>query len=310
MNKKVVVIVILVILIIGIAVGAYFIMSSGVSNPCARYTAQSSNISRECILHMWKNITGCTSTMNSDQLAYYVQVTKPSTAPVVTINGTSVSGRSQTLGGMKGDANLWASLSTMNHREGCYGTDMSKWPKNLLKNDAEYIAYTNKVKDWVYTNVKAIGAFVKINPGVLDIERGGIIMGNYPNEFSAGGNSQLNIEMHTDRKPRLFINGGAIDWRVNDPIPLNTWAHIAFVLKDDRIEYYRDGILKDTRTGAPPVLARIPAVKVGYDNRENSLQQVPNKLQVSNLLISQGGNSVAWPSTFVNDLFTKYKPTM
>jgi hypothetical protein len=310
MNKKVIVIVILVILIIGIAVGAYFIMSSRESgNPCASYTDQSSNISRQCILHMWKNIAGCISTPTSDQLAYYEQITKPVGSPAVTINGASVAAGARTLGSMTGDAKLWASLSTMNHREGCYGTDMSKWPKNLLKNDAEYIAYTNKVKDWVYTNVKAIGTFVKINPGVLDTERGGIIMGNYPNEFSAGGNSQLNIEIHTGRKPRLFINGGAIDWRVNDPIPLNTWAHIAFVLKDDRIEYYRDGVLKETRTGAPPVLARISAVKIGYDNRENSLSSVPNKLQVSNLLISQGGNSMAWSSSFINNLFTKYKPT-
>lgn len=326
-KKKVVIIVIVILLIIVIGVVAYTMSSStpapAVStaqrpvevapvNPCAQYTDDSSNISRECILHMWKNIAGCPNSMTPSMLSYYEQVTKPSTAPVVTIDGRPVSGGSQTLGRMTNDARLWASLSTMMHREGCYGTDMSKWPKNLLRNDAEYIAYTDKVKDWVYTNVKAIGAFVKINPGVLDTERAGIIMGNFPNEFSAGGNSQLGVEIHTERRARIYINGGYIDWKPEEPIPLNTWTHIAFVLKDDRIEYYRDGVLKQTVMGTPekptPVLARVPNIKVGYDNRANSLQQVPNKLQVSNLLISQGGNSMAWTSSFVNELFTKYKP--
>lgn len=316
MNKKVVIVIILVLLIAVIGGVTYYFMMP--KKPCGGYTDTSSNISRECIIDMWKNVAGCPNSLAPSMLAYYTQITKPVGSPAVTIDGKSVAAAGRTLGAITADARLWASLATNMHREACYGTDPSKWPKNLLKTQADYEAYSNRVGAFTLTNVKAVGAFVKINPDVLDTQRAGIIFGNYPEPIvtttgtppTPTGNSQLAMEIHLERKPRLFINDFAIDWKVNDQIPLNTWAHVAFVLRDDKIEYYRDGVLKETRTGAPPVLARVPNIKYGYDNRPNSIQQVPNKMQVSNLLISQGTNSVAWTAANVAALFANYKPAV
>lgn len=139
-TKKKIVIFILVIFIVALVAGGIYLVitpsskqattpSASVSsvNPCATYTDTSFNISRECILHMWNNIAGCPNTP-SDIIDYYAQTTKPVGAPSITINGSSVASASRTLGAMKADAKLWATLPDTAHRTKCYGSDKSKWP--------------------------------------------------------------------------------------------------------------------------------------------------------------------------------------
>jgi hypothetical protein len=158
----------------------------------------------------------------------------------------------------------------------------------LLTNQADFISYST-LKNFSYTKLKSFGAWINLNPDVLDTDRAGILMGNYPATIS-DTNSELNIEIHTERKPRIYINRGAIDWKPNDPIPLNTWTHIAFVIKPNSIEYYRDGILKETIQTTPPSLQQITNIKFGYDNRNPPFYA---KFKLKNVLVG----STEWSSS-------------
>lgn len=148
-TKKKIVIFILVIFIVALVAGGIYLVitpsskqattpSASVSsvNPCATYTDTSFNISRECILHMWNNIAGCPNTP-SDIIDYYAQTTKQVGAPSITINGSSVASASRTLGAMKADAKLWATLPDNDRRTACYGTDRTKWPYTPLSKGVE-----------------------------------------------------------------------------------------------------------------------------------------------------------------------------
>lgn len=155
----------------------------------------------------------------------------------------------------------------------------------VLTEKREFISYS-KLKNFSYNSLKSIGAWVKLNKNVLDAERPGIIMGNYPET----ANTNLNIEIHQNRKPRIYINMGALDWLVNDNIPLDTWVHIAFVLKNNSIEYYRDGVLKQTLERIPPTIGLINNIKFGYDNRGSPFY---GKFKIKNVLV---GNT-EWSTT-------------
>ena len=125
MNKKLIIIAILLIAILGLITYLIIQYIGNSKNPCYRYEDSDSNISRECILHVWNNIAGCPNTP-SDIIDYYEQTSKPSGTS--TINGTTVSGVNRTLASIISDAKAWASLPSTNHRTKCYGTDTSKWP--------------------------------------------------------------------------------------------------------------------------------------------------------------------------------------
>ncbi len=165
----------------------------------------------------------------------------------------------------------------------------------LLTNQTDFISYST-LKNFSYRNLKSFGAWINLNPEVLDTERAGILMGNYLATISAT-NSELGIEIHTERKPRIYINRGAIDWKPNDPIPLNTWTHIAFIIKPNSIEYYRDGILKETRQGTPPIIEQLNNLKFGYDNRTPPFYA---KFKLKNVLVG----TTEWTSADFNKIIS------
>jgi hypothetical protein len=76
-------------------------------DPCGSFASTSTNISQACYDKIWKDV-GCTTK-----------------APVMQPNDWI---SNQTLDGVKTDSNLWATLDTDHHRQGCYGTTAGKQP--------------------------------------------------------------------------------------------------------------------------------------------------------------------------------------
>jgi hypothetical protein len=165
----------------------------------------------------------------------------------------------------------------------------------LLTNQTDFISYST-LKNFSYRNLKSFGAWINLNPEVLDTERAGVLMGNYPSTIS-DTNSELGIEIFTNRRPRIYINRGAIDWAVDESIPLNTWTNIAFVIKPNSIEYYRDGILKQTRQGTPPIIEQLTNLKFGYDNRNPPFYA---KFKLKNVLVG----TTEWTSADFNKIIS------
>ena len=76
-------------------------------DPCGSFASTSTNVSQACYDKIWKD-AGCTTkarVIQSDEWLY-----------------------NQTLDTVKSDSNLWATLDTDHHREGCYGTTAGKQP--------------------------------------------------------------------------------------------------------------------------------------------------------------------------------------
>ncbi len=160
---------------------------------------------------------------------------------------------------------------------------------DLLNNKNEFIAYsTSSNAKTSFDAIKSVGCWVKLNPNTTDTERQGIIMGNYPT-----GPQVLNVEV-VSRRTRIYMNGGVLDWFPTDILPIDTWAHILFVIKASTIEYYRDGVLKETFTapsaaplnGLVPVQGTISNIKYGYDNRGNDVSVNAPNFKVANMFVS------------------------
>lgn len=155
---------------------------------------------------------------------------------------------------------------------------------SLLTNRTEFNTYSINNTNRVFVKgISAVGCWIKLNPDVTDSIRPGIIMGNYdtfPN--------QINVEIHQYRRPRIYINRGAINWLPNDNLPLDTWTHILFnISSPSTIDYYRDGILKESFSGVIPSITNITNIKYGYDNRGSDVSANAPNFKIANMFISE-----------------------
>ena len=116
-------------------------------------------------------------------------------------------------------------------------------------------------------------AFVNVPSGYSG--RVGIMAGNNPN-----GNT-INWEIHSNGKPRLYWNGGAVDWRVNTDVRTGTWKHVAFVVNQDGTEAkcYVDGILVESRSGTFASIVPSGATVIGGDHRAGNSQAFKGQLK-------------------------------
>jgi hypothetical protein len=80
-----------------------------VPNPCATYALGDTNLSDECLKNIWAS-NGCIN------------------ESTVNIPNAKTWWKAQTHQGVKDDMRQWATLTSTLHREGCYGTDRSRWP--------------------------------------------------------------------------------------------------------------------------------------------------------------------------------------
>jgi hypothetical protein len=152
MSKKVIIVVFALILIIAIIVGVYITVmtdekqsdnstlksppvqdgpgippipppASQIIDPCAEYTSTSKGISQACYDKIWKDV-GCTTTGKADASTSWA--------------------KDKTYDQLVYDSKLWATWTDNTHREGCYGTDRTKWPnlgpwKNLNAGNNAYV---------------------------------------------------------------------------------------------------------------------------------------------------------------------------
>ena len=80
-----------------------------VVDPCAGYTSSSKGISEACYDKIWKDV-GCT---NAGHLASA---------------GAYTWAKDVTYDGIFNDAKFWSTSTDVRVREGCYGSDRTKWP--------------------------------------------------------------------------------------------------------------------------------------------------------------------------------------
>lgn len=173
---------------------------------------------------------------------------------------------------------------------------------NLLTNKTEFEDYSNSPDAKTsFPSIKTVGFWIKLNPNVSDGERPGIIMGNHPS-----GPQVLNVEVHADRRPRIYMNGGAVNWLPNDNLPLDIWTHILFVIKPITIEYYRDGSLFETYTSPTtvPDQGEINNIKYGYDNRGSDVSVNAPNFQIGKMYVSD----TVPTQDQITDLVSSYKP--
>jgi hypothetical protein len=75
-------------------------------NPCDDFKNDQQDISQECFNKIWKDVGCLTQPRNMGDWH-----------------------KKQSKEGLINDSKLWASLKDDLHRNGCYGTDKTKWPK-------------------------------------------------------------------------------------------------------------------------------------------------------------------------------------
>jgi hypothetical protein len=94
----------------------------------------------------------------------------------------------------------------------------------------------------------------------------GVLLGNYPDP------NNLNWEIHTDGKPRVFWNNGEFDYKFDDDVRGTTWNHLAFVrdTASTAYNYYRGAVLVDTRSLVGTSIVPTTTHFVGKDRRGSS----------------------------------------
>ena len=133
-----------------------------------------------------------------------------------------------------------------------------------------------------YNNVRSIACWVKLNSDVTDGERPGMMAGNYA---TSDGLNELNFEIHMNRKPRIYINrGGPGSFIADDILPRDIWIHIAFVIRDTSVDYYKNGkLMQSVALTSPLPIINWQNVKFGYDNRGGTWF---GKFAIRNLIVS------------------------
>jgi hypothetical protein len=125
---------------------------------------------------------------------------------------------------------------------------------------ADYVELT---KPWsAFPN--SFSVWVKVPTTIPDATRVGVILGT----FDAVNN--INWELHTLGRPRIYWNAGAPDWNVSGhDFRTDEWEHLAFVRnpQTDTLVLYRNGRRLATRTGVgADVRPTVPSF-VGADRR-------------------------------------------
>jgi hypothetical protein len=92
--------------------------------------------------------------------------------------------------------------------------------------------------------------------------------GNYPNKDNIGW------EIHANGKPRLYWNGGAVDWKVDHDVRTGSWKHVAFVVNQAGTEAkcYVDGSLVGTKSGNFQSIVPSGKILIGGDHRTGNKQ--------------------------------------
>ncbi len=107
-------------------------------------------------------------------------------------------------------------------------------------------------------------AWVNIPSSVPNTRRVGIIAGNYAQR------NNINWEVHTNGRPRIWWNNGQVDWHIRD-IDLRTdqWLHLAFVRDKSagKMYFYLNGSLEATRDGVGSDVIPATASYIGGDRR-------------------------------------------
>lgn len=127
----------------------------------------------------------------------------------------------------------------------------------------DQVTYVELTKPWSGLP-NTFSVWVKVSPSIPDSTRVGVILGT----FSAANN--INWELHTQGRPRIYWNAGAPDWNVSGfDFRTGSWEHLAFVRNPDTdtLVLYRNGRRIATRTGVGAnVIPTVPSY-VGADRR-------------------------------------------
>lgn len=110
----------------------------------------------------------------------------------------------------------------------------------------------------------SFSVWVKVPTTIPDATRVGVILGT----FDAANN--INWELHTLGRPRIFWNAGAPDWNVSGfDFRTGEWEHLAFVRNPDTdtLVLYRNGRRLATRTGVGANVRPVVPSFVGADRR-------------------------------------------
>lgn len=131
---------------------------------------------------------------------------------------------------------------------------------------AEEFNYVELSKPWSALP-NTFSVWLKVSPSIPDSTRVGVILGT----FSAPNN--INWELHTLGRPRIYWNGGTPDWNVSGfDFRTGEWEHLAFVRDpvSDTLKLYRNGRQVASRLGVGiDILPTVPSF-VGADRRGES----------------------------------------
>jgi hypothetical protein len=131
---------------------------------------------------------------------------------------------------------------------------------------AEQFNYVELSKPWSALP-NSFSVWVKVSGSIPDATRVGVILGT----FNAANN--INWELHTSGRPRLWWNNGSPDWNVSGfDFRTDKWEHLAIVRNpaSDTLTLYRNGRRVASRTGVGSnILPTVPSY-VGADRRGSS----------------------------------------
>jgi hypothetical protein len=125
---------------------------------------------------------------------------------------------------------------------------------------ADYVELTKPWSDFP----NSFSVWVKVPTTIPDATRVGVILGT----FDAANN--INWELHTLGRPRIYWNAGAPDWNVSGfDFRTDAWEHLAFVRNPDTdtLVLYRNGRRVATRTGVGANVKPVVPSFVGADRR-------------------------------------------
>lgn len=131
---------------------------------------------------------------------------------------------------------------------------------------ADYVELTKPWSDLP----NSFSVWVKVPTTIPDGTRVGVILGT----FDAPNN--INWELHTSGRPRIYWNVGAPDWNVSgQDFRTDRWEHLAFVRNPDTdtLVLYRNGRRIATRTGVGANVRPTVPSYVGADRRASGTPQ-------------------------------------
>ncbi len=134
----------------------------------------------------------------------------------------------------------------------------------------------------VTTTPHTIEAVVQLDKSYT--QRAGVIVGNY----DGGRNNQLNFEVYTNGKPRLYysINGAAYSYIFKTDIRSTAPQHIALTVDGTQAALYVNGELRETATLTKELPVGIENLKIGADNRTGTPQYFAGTIYSVTLLES------------------------